>query len=115
MGKRKKKRIEDVDLPAEELLRRQRQRELQAMAIQMRCEGKPYNRHRAKAKLFKADNVNVAPRPSQALKHKTNQSRAPGTSASVDFQVLVCLAGALSLGYDIPRGCSAESFLMQQT
>jgi hypothetical protein len=87
MGRRKKRQTEDTDLSAEELLRRQRQRELQAIAIQLRAEGTAYNRHRAKAKVFKAENVHVAPRPSQALKHSLKKRRV-SLSAFAEFQVL---------------------------
>lgn len=86
MERKKRPRSEgETDVPSHELLRRQRQRELQKVALQVRAQGRDYNPHRAKARVYKHDNVNVVERPSQARKH--------GKAAAVDgaeFQVRYC-------------------------
>ena len=82
---RKKRQRPDEDVPPHELLRRERQRELRKLALQVRAQGREYNPHRAKARVFKQDNVNVVERPSQARKHGK-----AAVDDSAGFQVRRC-------------------------
>lgn len=82
---RKRKREEDqAELSPEEKLRRQKQRELRELAIQVRSQGKDYQPRKSKHKVFRDVNSEITPRPSQARKQE------PLAKDTATFQVRQC-------------------------
>jgi hypothetical protein len=78
-------------IPPKEHVRRQRQRELQQLALKLREQGRCYNPHKCKSKVYKEENKHVKARPSQAQKLGSCAADLPGA----EFQVL---AASLSIG-----------------
>ena len=80
----KKRKADDNDLAPDELVRRQRQRVLQKLAIESRAQGRGYNPHKCKAHVYRDDNTAVVPRASQLRKVQQAEGRMPEGAA---FQV----------------------------
>ena len=85
----KKRKADDNDLAPVELIRRQRQRELQKLAIESRAQGRGYNPHKCKAHVYRDDNTDVVPRASQLRKVQQADGRVP-EGAAFQVRILRC-------------------------
>jgi hypothetical protein len=80
--RRRRKALPEAELAPAEQKRRQQQRELRELALQLRAQGREYNPHKCKARVFREENAEVNPRPSQARK-----MGAASPADSAGFQV----------------------------